>query len=147
TGEKEELQCGILFRSIGYRGIPIEGLPFQEQAGIIPNHEGRVADSEHIYPGLYTAGWIKRGPSGIIGTNKPDAEETVRHLLEDIQNLNPCKNPSDEAVVELLQKNNVRYITFSDWKKIDAAEIERGQKIGKPREKLTSVEEMLDLLG
>ncbi len=146
TGEKEELKCGLLFRSIGYRGIPIKGLPFHDQWGIIPNQEGRVADSEHIFPGLYTAGWIKRGPSGVIGTNKPDSEETVKHLLEDMSDLNPCKNPSDEAIIGLLKELNVRFISFEEWKKIDAAEIARGQESGKSREKFVSLDEMLSVL-
>jgi len=147
TGEKETIKCGILFRSVGYRGLPLKGLPFSDQAGVIPNQEGRVMDSEHIFPGLYAVGWIKRGPSGIIGTNKPDSEETVKNLLDDIKELNPCKSPSDEAVIELLKENNIRYVTFEDWKKIDAAEIANGQKVGKPREKFTSVEAMLAVLN
>ncbi len=146
TGEKEELKCGIIFRSIGYRGVPITGLPFQEQAGIIPNTEGRVSDSEQIYPGLYTVGWIKRGPSGIIGTNKPDSEETIKHLLDDLKELNPCKNPDNKMLEELLKENNVRYVNFEEWKKIDDEEIKRGQPKGKPREKFVHVKDMLDFL-
>lgn len=147
TGEKEQINCGILFRSVGYRGVPIEGLPFQSQAGIIPNEKGRVTDSEHIFPAFYTTGWIKRGPSGIIGTNKPDSEETVRSLLEDLPELNPCKNPSTAMVKELLLENNVSFISFEDWKKIDDEEIKRGQAAGKLREKMVSVKEMLDFVS
>jgi ferredoxin--NADP+ reductase len=146
TGEKEELDCGIVFRSVGYRGVPIKGLPFHEQWGIIPNIEGRVADSEHDFVGLYTAGWIKRGPSGIIGTNKPDAEETIKHLLADVEHLNPCAQPDTSALDEFLKEKGIRFISFEDWKKIDAAEIERGQKQGKPREKFINVEQMLAVL-
>lgn len=145
-GEKERINCGIIFRSIGYRGVPIKGLPFSDQAGIIPNAHGRVSDSEVVFPGLYTVGWIKRGPSGIIGTNKPDSDETVQNLLEDIAIINPCKNPSNEQFIEFLKEKNIRFVTFADWKKIDAIEIERGQALGKPREKITSIEEMLACL-
>lgn len=147
TGEKEEIRTNLLFRSIGYRGVPITGLAFDDRAGVIPNMEGRVSDSEHIYTGLYTCGWIKRGPSGIIGTNKPDADQTVQHIFEDITILNPCKNPSNEMLIDLLKELDIRFVTFADWKKIDAAEIERGTKVGKPREKFLTVEEMLDVLN
>lgn len=146
TGEKERINCGIVFRSIGYRGLPIKGLPFSDNAGVIPNTQGRVSDSEVVFPGLYTVGWIKRGPSGIIGTNKPDAEETVHGLIEDISILNPCKNPSNEQLIEFFKEKNVRFVTFAEWKKIDAAEIARGQAAGKPREKFTSIDEMLACL-
>lgn len=146
TGEKETFNCGIFFRSVGYRGLPIKGLPFHDQSGVIPNQHGRVCDSEQIFLGLYVAGWIKRGPSGIIGTNKPDAEETVKNLIEDLPHLKPCHNPSSEAVLELLKSQHVRVVNFQDWKKIDAAEIANGQKIGKPREKFISVHDMLSVL-
>jgi len=145
TGEKETLDCGILFRSVGYRGVPIPSVPFHEGWGIIPNEGGRVIDTEHAFSGLYCAGWIKRGPSGVIGTNKPDSEETVKHLLEDKNNLTPCKNPDTKQLIELMDELKINYVTFEDWKKIDAAEIERGQKLGKPREKFVSIEEMLQV--
>ncbi|MCK5082239.1 MAG: FAD-dependent oxidoreductase, partial [Candidatus Omnitrophica bacterium] len=90
TGVKSEMKCDILFRSVGYRGIAIEGVPFHEAWGIFPNKEGRITDGEKVVPGLYTAGWIKRGPSGVVGTNKPDSEETVARLLEDMSQLTPC---------------------------------------------------------
>ena len=146
-GEKEEIRAGLFFRSIGYRGLPLAGLPFDEQAGVVPNQKGRVQDAEHISTGLYTVGWIKRGPSGIIGTNKPDSEETVQCLLEDLKHLNPCKNPSTQQLTDLLKKQNIRYVTYEDWKKIDAAEIARGVQAGKPREKFITAEEMLNVLG
>jgi len=92
---------------------------------------------------LYAAGWIKRGPSGVIGTNKPDSVETVQSLLEDMPNLQPCSNPDRNAVKELLNKKNIKFVSFADWKKIDAAEVANGQTAGKPREKFINVEEML----
>ena len=92
-------------------------------------------------------GWIKRGPTGIIGTNKPDSEETVRHLLQDIHLFKPCEQPSTGAVLDFLKvEKEVRVISFAEWKKIDAAEIARGQKRGKPREKFVKLEGMLTAL-
>lgn len=146
TGVREEIPCGIFFRSVGYRGVPISGLPFHDRTGIIPNFEGRVMDSEQIFTGLYTAGWIKRGPTGIIGTNKPDSEETVQSLLKDIPLLIPAEIPNTQAVIDFLKQKGVRAVNFQEWKRIDAAEIERGQKIGKPREKFSSTAEMLSIL-
>ena len=147
TGVREEFPCGIFFRSIGYRGVPIKGLPFQEQSGIIPNFQGRVTDSEQIYTGLYVAGWIKRGPTGIIGTNKPDAEETAKNLIEDIPELKPCEIPDTNSLKELLSRKEVRVVSFEDWKKIDAAEIKRGTPSGKPREKFIRVTGMLSAIS
>ena len=146
TGEREEFKCGIFFRSVGYRGVPLKGLPFHDQAGVIPNIEGRVSDAEHIFMGLYTVGWIKRGASGIIGTNKPDSEETVKHLLEDIDKLLPCEIPDTKILLEYLKEKEIKVINFNDWKKIDAAELERGIKYSKPREKFITVEGMLTAL-
>ena len=146
TGATEEMPCGIFFRSVGYRGVPIKGLPFQEQAGVIPNIAGRVTDAEHMFLGLYVTGWIKRGPTGIIGTNKPDSEETVKHLLEDIPQLTPCVIRDSNALREYLREKEIRAISFEEWKKIDAAEIARGTKYGKTREKFVTVEGMLTAL-
>jgi len=147
TGKFEELDCGIVFRSVGYVGIPIKGLPFSSQSGVIPNQAGRVMDSEQIFSGWYVAGWIKRGASGVIGTNKPCSEETVNSLLEDIPHLNPCENPSTDAVLKLLKDREVRVVSFADWKKIDAAEIERGVALGKPREKFARTTGMLSAIS
>jgi ferredoxin--NADP+ reductase len=146
TGEREEFKCGIFFRSVGYRGVPLKGLPFHDQAGIIPNIGGRVSDAEHIFMGLYTVGWIKRGPTGIIGTNKPDSEETVKNLFEDIEKLLPCEITDTNILLEYLKEKEIRVINFIDWKKIDAAELERGKKYEKPREKFITVEGMLTAL-
>jgi len=146
VGKFEEIDCGIFFRSVGYTGIPIKGLPFSAQAGVVPNISGRVMDSEQIFTGWYVAGWIKRGAVGVIGTNKPDAEDTVKSLLEDIEHLNPCEIPSTEEMIKFLKDREVRVVTFEDWKKIDTAEIERGAKLGKPREKFARVVGMLSAI-
>lgn len=147
TGETEEIPCGLVFRSVGYRGIAVPGVPFDENAGVIPNADGRVKDGDAPVPGLYVVGWIKRGPSGVIGTNKPDSQATVASLLEDARTLQPCPNRKTETLLNTLHERGVRVITFGDWKRVDAHEIERGQAVGKPREKLTSVQSILDLLG
>lgn len=143
TGVTNTFNCGLVFRSIGYLGVPIKGLPFHSSSGTIPNQKGRIMDSEQIYNGLYVTGWIKRGATGIIGTNKADSDETVHSLVEDLPNLNACQEPSTEALLELLKSREVHPVSFADWKKIDAAEIERGLKVGKPREKFVRVRGML----
>ena len=147
TGNFLEIDTGIVFRSIGYKGIPIPGVPFDEKRGVIPNSEGRVIENDIAVPGIYVAGWIKRGPSGIIGTNRADSVATVKSLIEDI-----AQFPEDEdkqgtnAAKSILDKAGVRYITFSDWTIIDKSEIERGLPKEKPREKYTKIQEMLNLL-
>jgi ferredoxin--NADP+ reductase len=146
TGKKEELPCDILFRSVGYRGVAIKDVPFHEQWGVFPNDKGRITENGQAVPGLYTAGWIKRGPSGVIGTNKPDSEETVAKIFEDIDRLAPCERPDTKALLEALHHKGIRVVSFADWKKIDAAELERGQKAGKSREKFVGVDEMLKVL-
>ena len=146
TGESEALPCGLVFRSIGYKGIPMPDVPFDTKRGVIPNFEGRVTDGAGIVPGLYAAGWIKRGPSGIIGTNKPDSLETVERLWEDLPSLRPCPERDPDAIVRLLDAGAVRYVTMEDWRAIDAAEQARGATTGKPRERFTRIDEMLDAL-
>ncbi len=147
TGQTETIPGGVVFRSVGYRGVPIEGIPFDEKAGVFANVEGRVVMDGRVVPGLYVAGWIKRGPSGIIGTNKPDSFETVKHLLADAPALPVCENPSRDAVLELLAGRDVRVVTYDDWRRIDAAEVSRGAPLGKPREKFVHVAQMLEAAG
>lgn len=142
TGEQEQIDCGLLFRSIGYYGVPIEGLPFDTRKGVIPNSDGRV----NLMDGVYVVGWIKRGPTGVIGTNKPDSVATVKSLLADLPRLKPCLTPSSVRLKELLVQRGVQVVSFADWKLIDAAEIAAGEQIGKPREKFTSVSDMLAAL-
>jgi ferredoxin--NADP+ reductase len=147
TGEFMQLDCGILFRSIGYRGVPVPGVPFDDKRGVIPNAEGRVVDGDTPVPQLYVAGWIKRGPTGIIGTNRADSVATVQSLLDDIAALKSLGQRSGaEETSRLLHERGIRYVSFSDWAKINHSEIERGQPKGKPREKYTRIQEMLGLL-
>ncbi len=151
TGVEEVIPVGLVFRSVGYRGVSLPGVPFGEEAAVIPNRNGRVYDpqSGREVPGEYVGGWIKRGPSGVIGTNKPDAQETVEAMFEDVaagKMLFPAE-PDPAAIERLLCERKHRVFTYSDWLTIDAVETQRGQGLGRPRIKLTSVEEMLEALG
>ena len=146
TGHTVELPCGIVFRSVGYRGISMAGVPFDERRGVFPNQEGRVLDNGVPVPGLYVVGWIKRGPSGVLGTNKPDAAQTVASLISDMPGLPGCEIPSTDHLLELLKNRGVQWVTFADWQKLDAEEVRRGQALGKPREKFTRIADMLTFL-
>ncbi len=146
TGETVEMDCGLFFRSVGYRGVPIEGLPFDDRRGVFPNQGGRITADGAVAPGLYAAGWIKRGPSGVIGTNKPDSTETAKNLLADLDGLAGCAVPDTGALLAQLRDGGVRPISYEDWRAIDAAEVARGAAAGKPREKFTRIEEMLAVL-
>lgn len=147
SGEIVEIPCGAVFSSIGYRANPIPGIPFNHKLGIISNTEGRVVDENGVAPGLYTVGWIKRGPRGLIGSNKPCSTETVQKLLEDLPTLPPCEIPRMDEVKNMLIRRGVRSISYEEWRKIDALERERGQPLGKPRERFTKVSQMLEALG
>ena len=146
TDEREVIPCGIVFRSVGYRGIGLANLPFEESTGTIPNEDGRVLDADgRPVPGLYCAGWIKRGPTGVIGTNKKDAAETVELLLEDAREgrLPAPERPDPEAVLELLAARGVEPVLYAGWEAIDLAEKGRGEPLGRPRVKLCTWDELL----
>ncbi len=147
TGATVEVECGLVFRSIGYHGIAMPGVPFDKRAGVIPSEAGRVISDGAPVRGLYVAGWIKRGPTGVIGTNKPDGYETAESLLADTALLEPCAAPDSGALLELLRGRGIRPVSFADFRKIDAVEVERGKRVGKPREKFGRVDEMLALLA
>ena len=147
TRETEAVQCGLLFRSIGYSGVPIPGVPFDARRGVFPTQEGRIVDGAGaVIPGLYAAGWIRRGPTGIIGTNRADSVSTVKALVTDLPRLAPEPKPGAEGLQTLLSGRGVRAVGVQDWLKIDAAEVANGQPEGKPREKFTRVAEMLQCL-
>jgi ferredoxin--NADP+ reductase len=146
TGETEEIPCGLVLRSVGYRGEPLPDVPFDEKRGVFPNENGRIAVEGGASGGLYAVGWIKRGPSGVIGTNKPDSQATVAQLLEDMASLRPCEEPDTAALIRKLEGVGVRVVSHEDWQKIDAAETARGEAVEKPREKFTRVSEMIDVL-
>jgi len=151
TDEFENLEAGLVFRSIGYRGVPLPEVPFNESWGVILNNEGRVIDPDTKKPvsGLYTAGWIKRGPSGVIGTNKPDALETVNHMLDDLAagNILDPVEPSADAAAQMVALAQPDYFTFADWENLDTQEVAKGETQGRPRVKFTSLEEMLQAVG
>ena len=149
TGETFELEAGLLFRSIGYQGKPIAGVPFNDKRGVFPNRDGRITDTQgQPILQLYTAGWIKRGPTGIIGTNRADSVATVECLLQDLDKLNSTETKQGAtAVYNVLHSKNIRPVSFSDWQKVDHEEKIRGQPLGKPREKITSIQECLQIIG
>jgi ferredoxin--NADP+ reductase len=141
TGEHETLPCGLVFRSVGYRGVGLPDVPFDEQRGTILNEGGRVVGEAQTY----CAGWIKRGPTGIIGTNKKDATETVALLLEDLEQgrIAHKEDVTADSVEMLLAERGVRPVVYSGWSSIDDVERAAGEKLGRPRVKLRSWEELL----
>jgi ferredoxin--NADP+ reductase len=148
TGERLEMPAGLVFRSIGYKGTAIEGVPFDARQGVFPSQDGRITEAGGaVVSGLYACGWIKRGPTGIIGTNKPCSVATVTSLLADLAASAPGPRPGAEGLPALGGADGRRVVSYEDWLAIDQAEVSRGTAKGKPREKFTSVDEMLDLLG
>jgi ferredoxin/flavodoxin---NADP+ reductase len=151
TEQVEELAVGLVFRSVGYRGVPLPGVPFDSKWSVVLNEKGRVLDpdTKQPLPGEYTAGWIKRGPTGVIGTNKPDAAETATGMLEDAgsgRTLEPLE-PDPAAVERLVRQRQPHYVSYADWLKLDELEVARGRARGCPRVKFTRVDEMLEALG
>ena len=149
TGERETYECGLVFRSIGYKGIGLDGVPFDERRGVIPNDAGRVIDPEsgEQAAGHYAVGWIKRGPSGVIGTNKKDAQETVDTLIGDTKaGRVPAPDLAADrgAIVELLAERQPDAVTYQGWEAIDGEERERGKPLGRPRVKFIRIDEMLE---
>jgi ferredoxin--NADP+ reductase len=148
TGEREEIECGLVLRSIGYKGVGLDGVPFDSSRGVIPNEAGRVVDPEsgQQVAGHYAVGWIKRGPSGVIGTNKKDAQETVDALFADLEaGKVPERAPVEPGIEELLAERAPDHVTYQGWKAIDAAEVAAGEPHGRPRVKFCNVEEMIDV--
>jgi ferredoxin--NADP+ reductase len=142
TEERETIPCGIVLRSVGYRGVALPGVPFDEGRGVIPNREGRVVgEAGEPIPGLYCAGWIKRGPSGVIGTNKKDAAETAAHVLEDAD---AGRLPAGDGDLEaLLVERGLPFVEYAGWEAIDAHERGLGAPHGRPRVKLATWDELL----
>jgi ferredoxin/flavodoxin---NADP+ reductase len=160
TDERETIPAGLAFRAIGYRGLQLPGVPFDERSATIPNRAGRVLDpgSDTPLPGEYVVGWIKRGPSGVIGTNKKDAQETVDAMLADlaassdgggagasppVSPVHRPANPDPASVEALLRSHQPELVTYAGWEAIDRHERARGEPTGRPRVKLTRIEEML----
>ena len=138
TSATQTVECGLLLSSIGYRGEPLADLPFDNKAGTYKNVEGRIEGE----PGLFTAGWIKRGPSGIIGTNKACSNETVGHVVAHLHQVaQPGTRRGFAGVRDLLQTT---VVSFDDWRRLDEIEIDDGQKLGKPREKILDFSTAID---
>jgi ferredoxin/flavodoxin---NADP+ reductase len=136
----ETIECGLVLRSVGYRAVPLPDVPFDERYYVLPNERGRVLGADGLpVPGVYAVGWIKRGPTGILGTNKRDAEETIRCLAEDLEAL-----PRPQSTIDaLLAVRKPDVVTVEGWRAIDAHELDRGRGEQRPRVKLTSRDELL----
>ncbi len=144
--DAETIECGLVLRSVGYRAVPLPDVPFDERFFVLPNERGRVLtpDGEPL-PGVYSVGWIKRGPTGILGTNKRDAEETVSCLVDDLRAaaLPQPPDPGREQIDELLAQRKPDLVTVDGWRAIDGHELERGRSERRPRVKLASRNELL----
>jgi ferredoxin/flavodoxin---NADP+ reductase len=162
TGEHETIACGLVFRAIGYRAEPLPGVAFDERSGTIPHERGRVLDPDRSRPlaGEYVVGWVKRGPTGVIGTNKKDAQETVDSILADLAELASDRDGNSDGrrthipasadgagVEELLRERQPELVTYAGWESIDRHERSRGEPSGRPRVKLTRIDEMLEVAG
>lgn len=156
TGQFEKLESGMVLKSIGYKSVPVDGLSFDHDKGIVPNVGGRVlshvtGNQSLIEKGLYVCGWLKRGPTGIIGTNLYCAEETLSSISEDLESgklkctCSTHQKPGREGLLQLLDSRNVRVVPFGGWAKIDNEEKRRGMLKNKPREKLTTWDELLKI--
>lgn len=151
TGVTELVPVDLVFRSVGYRGVPLPGIPFDKRKGVVPSSDGRVVNGhgETNGTGEYVVGWIKRGPTGLIGTNKGDSAETVRSMMEDIRGreARSISEDADKWVSRFLRERGIRPIRFSDWDIIDQEERERGRRRGKLREKIIDPAEVTSLLN
>jgi ferredoxin--NADP+ reductase len=146
TGEEEVLSCGLVLRSIGYRGRPVDDIPFDERRGLIRNDGGRVTDEEgRVLPGEYAAGWIKRGPSGVIGTNKKDAADTTSKIIADRDEgrLNEPVRPGRRGDGRVAGRARARRVLWEGWKAIDEHETRAGEPHGRPRVKLVRLEDLV----
>ena len=147
TGEQWIEPVDLIFKAIGYRGVPIPGVPFHESWGIFPNEEGRLTDKHGgtPIPGQYVVGWAKRGPTGLIGTNQGDSVATVEAMLADIEGVVVSVDPnkSEDAIVALLEERGIEYVSYSDWELLDQEERRLGEERGKIREKFSKIEDMM----
>ncbi|MEO7193637.1 MAG: FAD-dependent oxidoreductase [Pseudonocardiaceae bacterium] len=143
TGETVTLPAQLLLRSVGYRGLPLPGVPFDERSGVIPHVAGRVQRDGATAAGEYVVGWIKRGPTGVIGTNKSDAKETVERLLHDLDALPRAPRRDPDMLIETLTQRGVTVVTWAGWEAIDAAERALGAAAGRDRIKIADRERLL----
>ena len=146
TGEIREIPVQSVYRAVGYFGSPLEGVPFSEKHGVIPNHEGQVLDDDNrVVPGVYATGWIKRGPVGLIGHTKSDAMETIQHLVKDQASWWSPSEPEEAAVTALLESRRIGYTDLAGWQQLNAEEISRGQERGRERLKIIPRDEMIEI--
>jgi ferredoxin--NADP+ reductase len=146
TGVEEEIECGLVLRSIGYRGLPVDDIPFDARRGLVRNEGGRVTDEEgRPQPGEYAVGWIKRGPTGVIGTNKKDAADTVAKIVADAEHgaLAEPDDPDAESIEEWLAERAPDAVTWTGWQAIDQHERGLGEPAGRPRVKLVRLAELV----
>ncbi|BAU33423.1 FAD-dependent oxidoreductase [Microcella alkaliphila] len=144
TGEFREVPVQAVYRAVGYFGSPLDGIPYDERHGLIPNHEGQVlADDNAVMPGVYATGWIKRGPVGLIGHTKSDAMETIKHLVKDQGSWWQPAEPDEQAVLDLLQSRGVLFTDLEGWHRLDAHERELGDARGRERIKVVPRDEMV----
>jgi ferredoxin--NADP+ reductase len=151
AGTTEDLPCEIVFRAVGYKVVPLAGVPMDDKAGTVAHVKGQVVGSDgRKLAGMFVTGWAKRGPQGVIGTNKPDATETVESLLSALaagELAEPPLSVETADVERLLVEHGVAYVSFSDWKLLDQLEVAAGREDGRPRRKFTDVASMLKALG
>ncbi|KAJ2819314.1 NADPH-adrenodoxin reductase, partial [Coemansia furcata] len=145
TGEFVDVPCGLILRSIGYASTPLDGAPFDGRRKIVPNIAGRATDNGELVPGLYAAGWVKRGPVGVIATTMQDAYRTADAVIVDLAH---AQGQPREAIDQMLSESGVlsSCVTTAQWKRLEAFEAEAGQLTGKPREKVTNIEQMLNIV-
>ena len=151
TGVYDTLPVDIIFRAIGYKGLPVPGVPYDERSGTIPNDKGRVKDAKSgaLVSGEYVVGWAKRGPTGVIGTNKQDAAETVGMALADVPALIPVADADADpkAAEAFIKARKPTAVSYSDWQILDRLEVQKGKPQGRPRVKFVRVPEMLDVIA
>jgi ferredoxin--NADP+ reductase len=146
TGEIREVAIGQFYRAVGYFGSPLDGIPFDERRGVIPNREGQVVVGDNeILPGVYATGWIKRGPVGLIGHTKSDAMETISHLVNDQSSWWSPSSPSETSVTELLESRGIEYTDLAGWHALDQHEIALGEPEGRARIKVVPRDEMVKI--
>jgi len=146
TGEFREVEVGALYRAVGYFGSPLDGVPFDERRGVIPNREGQVIDEhDEVIPGVYATGWIKRGPVGLIGHTKSDAMETISHLVVDQANWWSPASPEPASIVELLESREIAYTDLDGWHRLDEHEIALGAPQDRARIKVVPRDEMVKI--
>jgi ferredoxin/flavodoxin---NADP+ reductase len=150
TGKFDLIEAGLVLRSIGYRSLPIEGVPFNQKTSTISNIAGRVVQSNTntVVPGEYVVGWAKRGPTGLIGNNKPDSVATVESMLSDLPTLQGIRDEQrgPSRIEAFLRERGIDYVTYQDWKILDKYEVACGAKQGRPRVKVTTVPEMMEIV-